>query len=146
MKIEDIEKMWMEDAEINASDLSTEALKIPKLHSKWYSVLLNEKRIFHSLLIRKDELIILLESYFLKTLTTEELRANDLPDYSDKKILRTDVQKHIDVYPSMVQLNLKIAMQSDKIDFIKDILKTIHGRSFIIKDAIEFQKFANGSY
>jgi len=146
VKIEDIEKMWMEDAEINASDLSTEALRIPKLHSKWYSCLLNEKRIFHSLLIRKDEQSMILEAYFLKTLTTEELVLAELPPYSDKKILRTDVQKHIDMWPAMVQLNLKIAMQSDKIEFIKDILKTIHGRSFIIRDSIEFSKFQAGSY
>ena len=29
---------------------------------------------------------------------------------------------------------------------IEDILKTIHGRSFIIKDAVEFAKFQAGSY
>jgi hypothetical protein len=146
VKIEEIEKMWMEDAEISPTDLGTESLKIPKLHSKWYSCLLNEKRIFHSQLIRKDELAMLLESYFLKTLTSEELKSNNLPEYSDKKILRTDIQKHIDCYPDMIQLNLKIAMQGDKIDFIKDILKTIHARSFVIREAVEFAKMQAGSY
>lgn len=146
MKIEEIEAEWAKDAVIKSTDLGSEALNIPRLHSKWYGILLNEKRIFHGLTVRKDELTILLEGYFGKTLTLEELKEAGLPDYSDKKILKPDIPKHIATHSEMIKLNLKIAVQSDKIEFLKDIIKTIHGRSFLIKDAIEFQKFQAGSY
>jgi len=146
MKIEDIESEWVKDAKISETDLGGEALKIPRLHSKWYSMLLNEKKILYSITIRKEELAIILEAYFAKTLTMEELKEYELPPSSDKKILRQDIPKHIANYPAMVTLNLKIALQSDKIEFMKDILKQIHGRSFIIKDAIAWAQFSNGSY
>lgn len=146
MKLSDIEIEWVNDSVIKPENLGGEALKIPRLHSKYYGFLLNEKRLMHGLCYKKDELTLTLENYFAKTLTVEELVEFKLPPYSDKRVLKPDYPKYIQMFPTMVELNLKIATQSDKIEFLKDILKNIHGRSFIIKDAIEFQKFESGSY
>ena len=77
-------------------------------------------------------------------MTTEERLAAGLPDFLDKKILKSDVDRHIDRWPEIIQLNLKIAIQQDKIDFLKDINKMIHNRSFVVKDAISWILFTNG--
>lgn len=145
MKVEDIEREWKQDSVIDETNLGSAALDIPKLHAKWYQMLMEEKRIMYALSIKKDELSILLEGYYTKTLTEEEHKASGLPPFLDKKILRQDVDKHIQTNSEMVKLNLKIATQSDKIEFIKDILKQIHGRSFIIKDAIQWAMFQAGA-
>ena len=145
MKLEQLEKEWMEDCDIDAGNLGSAALDIPKLHSKWYRILMEEKRIMYALSIKKGDLELLLESYYLKTLTAEEIAAAGLPPLSDKKILKPDVMKHVQTNKDMVMLNLKIATQSDKVEFVKDILKQVHGRSFIIKDAIQWAMFQAGS-
>lgn len=144
MKLDDIEKLWVDDSQINETDLATEALRIPKLHSKYYRILLDEKRNLYILEQKRLELSTVLEGYYLRTLTNEERIAHGLPEFLDKKILKTDIQKHIDLHPDMIQLNLKIGIQYDKIEFLKDINKMIHGRSFIIKDAISWYQFTNG--
>ena len=144
MKLEDIEKDWAEDCIVNQEDLGKAAMEIPKLHSKYYGYLLNEKRLLYILQEKKEELAIVLENYFLKTMTTEERLAAGLPDFLDKKILKSDVDRHIDRWPEIIQLNLKIAIQQDKIDFLKDINKMIHNRSFVVKDAISWILFTNG--
>lgn len=126
MKLEDIEKLWAHDCGLDENDLASEALRILRLHSKYYGIMLAEKRNLYILQQKKQELETVLEGYFLKTLTTEERIATGLPDFSDKKILKNDVYKHIDTYPDMVQLNLKIGIQFDKIEFLKDINKMIH--------------------
>ena len=144
MKLEEIEKIWMEDASIDETNLGSEALDIPKLHAKWYKILMEETRILYALSMKKDELELILEGYFSKTLSADELKEFGLPDFPDKKILKPDIPKHIQAQPDMVKLNLKIATQSDKLDFIKDVLKQIHGRSFIIKDAIQWAIFQAG--
>lgn len=100
----------------------------------------------YKLQIKLDQLVLNLESYFLKTMTEEERVAAGLPEFSDKKILKVDAYKHIDAYPDVIQTKLKIALQSDKIDFVKDILKCIHNRNFMIKSAIDVKKFEAGSY
>lgn len=144
MKLQEIEKLWMADANIDATDLGAAALNVPKLHSKWYGILMAERQIQHALNVKRDELELLLEAYFSKSLTVDELKKSGLPDYSDKKVLRPDIPKHIRVFPEMVEMNLKIALQSDKVDFVKDILKQIHGMSFVLKDAINWAIFQAG--
>lgn len=144
MKLEDIERLWANDSIIDENDLGMEALRIPKLHSKYYEITLAEKRNLYLLEQKRLELATVLEGYFLKLITTEERIAAGLPDFLDKKILKSDVQKHIDQYPDMVQLNLKIGIQYDKLEFLKDINKMIHNRSFIIKDAISWLQFSQG--
>lgn len=144
MKLDEIEKLWSADSIIDETNLASASLEIPKLHSKYYQILLNEKRSLYLLIEKKERLSVLLEGYFLKTMTTQERIDAGLPDFLDKKILRTDVKNHIDRYPDIVQLNLKIGIQNDKVDFLKDIIKSLHNRSFIIKDAISWILFTNG--
>lgn len=145
MKIDAIELLWQEDSVIDRKDLGAEALKIPMLHSKWYKIYMEEKLLLSQIKAKIEEFEIVLESYFLKTMTVEELKLYNLT-YSDKKILRQDVSKNIATYPEMIELKLKCAVQIEKCEFIKDILKMIHGRSFILKDAIEWCKFTAGTY
>lgn len=144
MRLDDIEKMWAQDALIDKTDLATESLITPKLHSKYYKLLMEEKRNMYILAERRDKLQYILEAYFLKTMTTEERIEAGLPEFSDKRILRNEVDKHINRWPEMIQLKIKLGVQSDKIDFLKDIIKSIHNRSFIIKDAINFLMFSRG--
>lgn len=146
MKIEQIEKLWLEDCSIDRTDLGAEALKIPSLHQKWYQIYMQEKLLLSQLKAKIEETELLLEGFFMKTLTVEELHENNLT-YSDKKYLKPDLPKHISTHSKMVELKLKLAVQTEKCEFLKDIIKTIHGRSFIIKDAIQWAIFsAGGNY
>ena len=144
MKLSDIEELWSKDSDINPMDLGGESLKIPKLHAKYHSILNNEKLVLMRHKIELDKLSLTLEAYFLKTLTVEELKTFGLPDYSEKRVLKPDIQKHIDVWPSVVEKKLLIGAQNEKIDYLKDVIKMIHNRSFQIRDAVEWVKFTNG--
>lgn len=144
MKLEDIELEWKEDANIG-NDLSAEALKIPKLHSKWYAILMGEKKQLLALKSSLEELVWDLEHFYSRSMTQEELDARGWV-YGDKKVLRQDIDKHIQNDERTVRLKCRISLQADKVEYVKDIIKMIHGRSFVIRDAIEYQKFAAGSY
>lgn len=144
MKLNEIEIAWQQDSTINQTDLGGEALKIPKLHAKYHAILNNEKLVLMKYKHDLDKLQLLLEEYFSKTLTTKELADYGLPPYTEKRILKTDIQKYIDTWPDIVAQKLKIGTQHEKIEYLKDILKMIHGRSFQLRDAIEWFKFTNG--
>ena len=143
MKIEDLEKLWAEDSKINEKDLAAEALRIPVLHQKWYGIFMNEKLLLMKIKNEADQLELILDGFFQKTLTAEELKDNRL-EYSEKKVLKPDIPRAINVHPRMVEIKLKLGLQSEKCEFVRDILKMIHGRSFIIKDAIQWKIFQAG--
>lgn len=144
MTLDEIEKDWLIDSQINDSNLGSEALKIPRLHQKWYTRLVNEKISTEKFKIKLNEYEFILENYFNKTLTIEELEQYKLPPYSDKRFVKTDIPKLIATDKEVIKLKLQIMMANERVDFIKDILKMIHTRTFIIRDAIEWVKFTNG--
>jgi hypothetical protein len=144
MKIEDISKLWSEDSYINESMLVSESSKIPKLHHKYYTVLMDERLLLLKLKSRHDELAVVLEGFFLKTLTGDELNQWGLV-YSDKKVLRTDVPRHVETHSMLVELKLKIGVQNEKVKFLEDIIKMIHAMNFTMKNIIDSKKFLAGN-
>jgi hypothetical protein len=44
----------------------------------------------------------------------------------------------------IIELSLKIGMQQEKVDFLADIIKTLHSRGYAIKNAIDFYRFQQG--
>lgn len=145
MLLEDIEKEWAVDSVISNLKLDTESLKIPKLHAKYYGLLINEKLVLVSLKKKLEDREYILEQFYRKTLTIEELNEHKLPLIQDKKIANSDIPRVIMNQPDIVQFKTKIGVQGIKIEFIESILKTIHNRNWIIRDAIEWRKFESGN-
>ena len=144
MLLEDIEKEWAIDSVISNLKLDNESLKIPKLHSKYYSYLINEKLVHVKIKKKLEEREYVLEQFYKKTLTVEELNEHKLPLIHDKKILTGEIPRVIANQPDIIELKTKLSVQSIKIDFLDSIMKTIHNRNWVIRDAIEWRKFENG--
>ena len=45
----------------------------------------------------------------------------------------------------MVELNVKIAYQTELVEVLEEIMKNINTRGFVIKNSIDFLRFTNGS-
>lgn len=144
MKLEDIEKEWSIDAEINSFKLGDESLKIPKLHSKYYAILTKEKLLLMKFIKDLDQMEYILEQYYAKTLTIEEMEMYKLDDVIDKKYMKADIPKAICNTPDIITQKIKIGTQNVKIDFLESILKMVMNRNFAIRDAIEWRKFEAG--
>jgi hypothetical protein len=61
------------------------------------------------------------------------------------KPLKSDIPTYLDADKNIIELSLKIGMQSEKIELLASILKTIAQRSFNIKAAIDFERFKVGA-
>lgn len=146
MLLEDIEKEWASDTEINPLKLDSESLKIPKLHSKYYKLLVHEKMVLIKLKTKLEEKEYILEQFYNKTLTIEELNEYNLPLIQDKKVLRQDIPTAISNRPDVIELKTKLGIQNIKIEFLESILKSIQSRNWNIRDAIEWRKFESGLY
>lgn len=145
MKFEDIETLWAADTHIDQNHLDDEACNIPNLHAKYYSILIQEKAILHSL---KDTLNLLehnLTLYYSGQMTLDEMKTLEL-EPMDRKIVKPDMSRWISVNNEVVKMKQKMGVQNEKVEFLKSILQQINTRTFIIKDAIAFKKFQAGEY
>ena len=143
MKLDDIYQEWEKDSDINRNELGDEALRIPKLHHKYFKIFTQER-----LTLRKLE-------FDLKQLKLEKyefVTQGPTPEQHEKgwklppqgKILKSDANNYVDADPDVINIALRIGMQLEKIELLESVIKTLTNRGFNIKSAIEWEKFKVG--
>lgn len=141
MNLEKIQEMWEKDSQIDPDNLHDESLKIPQLHSKYYTLyntitLLREKA-------REQFNRVKLERYnFYTGKASAEVYVEEPFPYKvrDKEAL----QRHLDADEKLNSIDLKIRYYDVMLNFLEEIIKTISNRTYQIKNAIEWQKFQSG--
>ena len=141
MNLDKIQEMWQKDSVIDPDNLHDESLKIPQLHSKYYTVyntitLLREKA-------RTSYSKIKLERYNYYTGKAEpEVYAEDPFPYKVRE--KDAIQRHLEADEKLTQIDLKIRYYDATLKFLEEIIKCISNRTFQIKNSIEWHKFQAG--
>ena len=141
MNLDKIQEMWERDAVIDPDNLHDESLKIPQLHAKYYTVyntitLLREKA-------RESYSKIKLErhNYYTGKATAEEYAENPFP----YKVREKDaIQRHLEADEKLNTIDMKMWYYDVILKFLEEIIRNISGRTYQIKNAIEWQKFQSG--
>ena len=145
MKIDDVVEMWQKDCKIDETELSLESLNVPSLHAKYLKIYSNEKLKLRSLNLKKKDLKVRLSDYYKGDLNNPE----DLKEIGrepwPKKVLKQDLYDYVEGDVDMIALNTKIVYQEEFVDVLTEIIKSINGRGYVIKNSIDFLKFTMGS-
>ena len=141
MNLDKIQEMWQKDSVIDPDNLHEESLKIPQLHSKYYTVyntitLLREKA-------RTQYNKIKLERYNYYTGKAEpEVYEKDPFPYKVRE--KDAIQRHLEADERLIAIDMKIRYYDATLKFLEEIIKTISNRTYQIKNAIEWHKFQSG--
>lgn len=144
MKLDDIMEMWSEDCNVNRLELGEESLKLPKLHSKYLRVFTEERLLLRRLEGERKELILTKHDYYRGVMPEEDLRSNGWEPFR-LNVLKSDIPMYIEADQDIIKLNLRIAMQQEKVDALESIIRSINNRGYLIKNAIEHEKFKVGA-
>ena len=141
MKLEDIQAEIEADSEINNTNLDHESLRIPQLHSKYYKMYLTEVRILKGIEsdFRRKKLDCVL--YYTGQATDDKYKERPL----HKKVLKQEVDLFLDADVELSELKNKYEMQKLKAEMLEAFIKTLNTRNFLIKNAIDWIKFKNGT-
>lgn len=143
MTLDELFDLWTKDCDIDRTELGSEALKISKLHSKYFKLYSTERLTLRKL--EQDLKVLKRQSYeyFNGTLDHDEML--DLGwDPNPLKILRADVPSYVDSSKDVIDLTLKIAYQQEKVDFVENCVRSINARGYNLKAAIDWEKFKVG--
>jgi hypothetical protein len=144
MNIDEILEHWQTDTKIDKTELGEEALNIPKLHHKYYQIYVKEK-----MLLRKHEADmrqLKLDKYeFLTQGPNEETKDKGWKLPPKGMVLKSDIPMYLEADQDIINLSLKIGYQQEKIELLDSIIKSIMNRNFVIKNAIDWQKFTMGA-
>ena len=144
MKVDDILDLWKEDSNIDKTELGDEAMKVAKLHHKYFQILVNEKFILKSHEAEMKKLK--LEKYeFFTQGPNEETQQKGWKLPAKGLILKADIPMYMDADENIIKLSLRIGIQQEKIELLESIIKMVMNRGYNLKLALEWQRFINGS-
>ena len=141
MNLEQIQEMWEKDSKIDPDNLHDESLKIPTLHSKYYTLyntitLLRERA-------REQYSKVRLERYNYYTgKATAEVYAEEPFPYKVRE--KDAIQRHLEADDKMNKVDMKIKYYDIMLKFLEEIIRNKSGRTYQIKNAIEWNKFQAG--
>ena len=141
MDLETIQSMWEKDSHIDPDNLHDESLKIPQLHSKYYTLyntitLLREKA-------REQYNKVRLERYNYYTgKAPAEVYAEEPFPYKVRE--KDAIQRHLEADDKMNKIDMKIKYYDVMLKFLEEIIRAVSNRTYQIKNAIEWNKFQAG--
>ena len=141
MNLEQIQEMWEKDSKIDPDNLHDESLKIPQLHSKYYTLyntitLLRERAREQYSKVRMERY-----NYYTGKATAEVYAEEPFP----YKVREKDaIQRHLEADDKMNKVDMKIKYYDTMLKFLEEIIRNISGRTYQIKNAIEWNKFQAG--
>lgn len=144
MKFEDIMINWEKDAQIDDSELGKESLKIPLLHHKYYKMFVEEAMLLKRIEQDYKTLYKLKYEYYLGVLDQDTLKERGWAP-NPLKILKQDMPVYIDSDSDLQLIQARIDIQKQKLSFLESAIKTISNRGFLIKNAIDWNKFTSGA-
>ena len=141
MNIEEIQKMWDKDSVIDPDNLHEESLKIPQLHSKYYTIyntitLLRERSLETYNKVRLERY-----NYYTGKAPAEAYVEEPFPyKVRDKDSL----QRHMDADEKLNKVDLKVRYYDVMLKFLEEIIRCVSNRTYQIKNSIEWSKFVSG--
>ena len=144
MKLEEIQNHWAKDSVIDRTELGDESIKIPQLHSKYFKMYSEERLRLKSMMQDYKVLYRVLVEYYNGTLSEEEMEEYGL-EPNPLKILKNEINIHIEANEQIQQADWKIKLQEEKVDFLESIIKSLSTRGYQIKAAVDWVKFTQGA-
>ena len=143
MTLDQIIEEWRKDSSIDSTELGKESLKIPQLHSKYMKIYFEERQKLRGYEFKKKEIALKKYEYFNGRMSREELEEAGWEPFV-KKLMKNEIDMYIDSDSDITNVNVRLTAQSEKIDFLVEVLKNLNQRNYQIKNAIDWNRFTNG--
>ena len=143
MTLDQMMEEWRIDATVDPTELGIASLKIPELHSKYLKIYFDERRKLKALEFQSKDLSLKKYEYYNGKLSQEELDELNWEPFV-KRLMKNEVDMYLDSDKDIIQNNVRIINQKEKLAFLEEVLKNVNQRNFQIKNAIEWKKFTQG--
>lgn len=144
MKIDDIMTQWREDHPIDETELGRESARVPVLHSKYLELLTAEKYNLARIKAEQRKIKRMLLEYYSGDLNDPDSLEEINREPWGKKVLKNEIDVYIDSDTQMIEQNLKVVMQEEKVNYLESIVRQLNNRGYLVKQMIDWVKFTHG--
>lgn len=143
MDLEQLYKTWAEDSVIEPGKMSEAVILTASLHAKYMEMASRANLRLRKLRAEHKMLVAQKTDWYKGEMAEEDMKALGWPP-NPLRILRADVAGYVDRDPDVIKKTLQVGGQEEVAEFLQNCLKHINGRSFLIRDYIEWEKFKSG--
>jgi len=144
MKINELIDEWKKDTRIDDLNLDSESLKVPSLHSKYMGHLSESRMELRQLRIQRRLLVKDLFEYYHGDLNNPEDLERIAREPYVKKLMKNDVMSYVEADREVMRMDAKMEMQSELVDTLLEIMKSINNRGYSLKNAIDWRRLTTG--
>lgn len=140
----ELQSMWAEDCKLDELDLGGESTRTPILHSKYVTILANTKLQLRKAVADLKRLERVKSDYYRGELSKEELDSLGWEPWRKNAILRSDMRDQLDSDSDVIKQQDKVYYLETTVDFLDRVLRSLNGRGWDIKTAVEWAKMQSG--
>lgn len=143
MTQDEIAVEWQRDTSIDMTELGGESTKIPKLHDKYLKMLIDAQSEEREARYALRKMNLLKTEYYLGQLDKKTMDRFGWPPFL-KKVMKPDLYLWLEADVELQGFERDLSIATAKTKQIEEIIKTLHGRGYLIKNALDWIKFQNG--
>lgn len=142
--IDYLESEWKTDSLMHITNLDVITVSVPTLHAKYISLLSKVK--MDTLKIEREFLKLrrLRTAYYNGSLDRATLITYDWEQYQEKKPLISQLDALLQSDEYLMDTRMKIEELTIAKEFLESVMKSIHSRTYDVKNCLEWLKYSNG--
>ena len=140
LSLEQIHEEATQDLMLDKDELTVESVRTPALFSKYNKMLSVEKLMLKNFLFEQKKVEKEMWEYYSGKADPEVYKERPF----GHKIMKANLDKYLDSDNTLEKIRAKVFLQEEKVSAIERIMKAINDRQWIIRNAIENQKFLAG--
>jgi len=143
MNFDELKNMIKKDLEIDQTALDAESSRTPQIHNKYLVMYMDEKLKLRRM---ENELSVLRRNkwlYYTGRMSKEELDQFGWEPF-ELNILKNEADQMIESDSDYIKASEKVNFQSERVNYLEDVVKIVNNRQWQIRSIIDWLKFTQG--
>ena len=142
-QLEELLEMWRKDADMDRTEPGRELLNIPKLHSKYVTIMSNHRMMARDAEFQLNRWKKLKWEYYTGKLDDDDLKKFGWDPFPFT--LKSDITTYLEADEDINKYKAKKVIHDEIVDVCTSIIKELNSRTFQIRDFIAWERFVNGA-
>lgn len=142
-QLEQLIEMWRVDSEIDRTEPGRALIDIPKLHSKYLSILSRHRMLSKEAEFRYNKMKRLKWEYYTGKLDDETLKKRGWEPFP--YVLKSELSSYLESDDDINKYLAQKVIHDEIVDVCNSIIKELNSRTFQLKSYIDYERFIHGS-
>jgi hypothetical protein len=141
--LDEIIQLWKKDSEIDITEPSKEILNIPKIHSRFLTIMTDHRVASKKAIFKYNKLKRKKWEYYTGKMSQEELEAENWEPF--RYTLKSDVTTYLESDKDLVDLLMSKSYHDECVSLCESILKELNNRTWQLREHMTHERFIQGA-